>query len=127
MDGATIPAIVAGVAAVVAAFLTYRASSQTNRISATKVDSEAYDRAQVIWDKALEHSDREISKLREYVERLEAQLRKSDENNAALRQTVAQLRETVARMERHNHLLRHLLRQAGIPVPEPEADGSQTA
>lgn len=125
MGTGNVAAIVAGIAAIIGAILTYRASSQSNRISATKVDNEAYDRAQVIWDKALAHSDREIGKLREYVERLETELRRSGEANEQLRQTVSALKETVARMERQNALLRHLLRQAGIPIPEIGEDDSR--
>jgi predicted RNase H-like nuclease (RuvC/YqgF family) len=127
MGTGNVAAIVAGIAAIIGAILTYRAGSQANRISATKVDSEAYDRAQVIWEKALTHSDREIDQLRKYVERLEEQLFRERESSDELRRVVARLKDTVARMERHNAHLRQLLRAAGIAIPEPGDDDAQTA
>lgn len=118
MGTANIAAVIGGVAAVIAAFLTYRSSSQANRISAAKVDSEAYDRAQAIWERALTHSEREIETLRKHVERLEAQLQNERELRAALRAELEAMKETLARMERQNRLLRELLRQAGISIPD---------
>ena len=84
----TISVALSTLSALVAAYFTYRAASlandrsaEANRIAATKVDAEAYERAQQYYRDALDHAAREIASLRAelavYKERLAA-LEKTD-------------------------------------------------
>lgn len=79
---------IGGVPAIVAAYFSYRASThanattaETNRIAATKVDAEAYERGQRFYKDALEQAERQIVRLRE--------------ENDELRKRVALLERTV--------------------------------
>lgn len=126
MDIPTVTAIGAIVVAVVSAILTYRSSSQANRTAEQKVDAEAYDRAQGIWERALDQSDKQIERLRQQVERLERQVQAQAELETLLRDQIRELKATVSRMERQNAQLRTMLRSAGISVPE-SGDGESEA
>ncbi len=106
MDGATTAAILSAVAALGAAFLTYRASSQANRINSTKVDAEAYDRAQVLWEKALAQAESQTDRLRSQVDRLSDQLATEQDVSNNLRNQVRTLQQTVTSMEQSLSALR---------------------
>lgn len=86
MDPTTIvAAAVGGAPALVAAWFAYRASAraneqaaaqaeETNRIAATKVDAEAYERSQLFYEKLLGEADKHLERLRTQVDRLQDQL-----------------------------------------------------
>lgn len=122
MDTPTLAAVIAGIVAIISAALTYRASSQANRVNSTKVDAEAYDRAQNIYKSGLAEYERQMGLMREQVDRLERQVQEEREVTEKLRRYVRELRETIARMERHIAVMRRKLQAAGIAVPEPPAD-----
>lgn len=84
----TLSVAIGGVPAIVAAYFSYRASTranaqtaETNRIAATKVDAEAYERGQRFYREALEQAERQIDRLRE--------------ENKELRRRIVQLEKTV--------------------------------
>lgn len=126
MSAASLASFGAVIVACLSAFLTYRATSQANRTAAdelaNKVDKEAYDRAQNIWERALNQSDKEVEKLRAQIQRLEDQVRAKEELELLLREQLRELKATVARMERQNARMRVMLRAAGIAVPDPGDD-----
>lgn len=122
MDTATITAVAAAVVAIVSGALTYRASAQANRISAVKVDAEAYDRAQKIYQGGLEESERQVAALRAQIERLEIQMSREREISERYRQQIRGLKNTVTRMERHIAIMRAKLQELGISVPELSTD-----
>lgn len=123
-----ITAFAAIIVAIVSAVLTYRSSSQANRTADRKVDSEAYERAKVIWSSAIEQSEKDLGKLRQQIERLEAQVRESREIEATLRGQIRDMKATIARMERQNSMLRTMLRAAGLEVPDngDDTEGEQS-
>lgn len=134
MDIATSAAVVSGLVAVVGAVLTYRASAQANKISDKKVDAEAYDRAQGLYEKTLAQAERQldqaekqIGQLRETVNRLEVQVRDERDVSDRLRVEVSKLRRIVDTMERHMARMRAQMRAAGLAVPEEPSDSSSDA
>ncbi len=74
-------ALLGFVGSLVAAYLAYRTATQANRISATKVDAEAYDRSVTFYEKVLADAEKQIERMRQQVDRLNDQL---DRVNAQL-------------------------------------------
>ena len=64
-------AFAAIVGSVIAAFVSFRTNRRTTRVEQSKVDAEAYDRAQKIYDGAIERLERDNARLQTTVERLE--------------------------------------------------------
>jgi hypothetical protein len=117
-----LPALSAGVLAVVGALLSYRQSTRANAaaqsVETVRVDAAAYDRAR--------------SFDREATDRIRLELERAEAEIAGLRQTLsderiahakerAELMRRLDRLERVVYRLRRRLREAGIDVGEEEA------
>ncbi len=117
MDTSILVALVAGVPSVAAALFAYRSSAQAtrakaetdaevNRIAATKVDAEAFERSQALYEKVLAAAEKEVGRLQSQVDRLHDQLdrvndqlaREQDVSNT-LRNHVRTLQAQVTTME----------------------------
>jgi len=141
MDSTLTAALIAGVPSIAAAVFTYRASvtatrakasadSEVNRLAATKVDAEAYERSQAIYEKAMASAEKEVTRLQGQVDRLQAQLervndqlaREQDVSNT-LRNHVRTLQTQVQQMEQTVTSLR----TSFSPGAHPPGSGQQQA
>lgn len=122
------PVIIAALAlagSVVASLFTYRASNAANKISATKVDAEAYERATAFYKQLLETADRELTRIRGQLDQLHGQLDRvstqlSQEQDAStvLRNQIRILHMQVAALEATVESLRALV-PPGLRPPSP--------
>lgn len=114
MKPETFAAFGAALVALVAAVLTFRSSTQANRISDKKVDAEAYDRGKALYEGALNLAERQLAQLREQVDRISTELDKERLVSGLLRMQMAELQETIARMERQIASMRARMQAHGI-------------
>lgn len=89
--------VLAGLAAVICAYLAYRqatkVSAQTSRVEIQKVDAGAYERARAIYESGIKQLEEQLSHLRK-------QLDEEREVSGRLRTRVSELEDTVAQMRR---------------------------
>lgn len=109
-------AVIALIGTVTGTVLSYRAASRANAISARKVDSEAYDRAAIFYDKLLASADRELTRLRGQVDglhnqfdRVNNQLNQEQDVSNVLREQVRALQLQVRTLESTVLALRELM------------------
>ncbi len=131
MDTNVIIAVIAGIPSLAAAAFAYRSSvsatrakstsdSEVNRLASTKVDAEAFERSQVIYEKAMLAAEKEVGRLQGQVDRLNDQLdrlndqlaREQDVSNT-LRNHVRTLQSQVSSMEVTVSSLRHQVTRKG--------------
>lgn len=100
MDTNVIIALVAGLASVAGAFVAYRASSQANLVNKQKVDSEAFDRSQQMYERMLSTQDKELTRLQGQVDRLNSHLDRTNEAVAREKDISETLRALVIALQR---------------------------
>ncbi len=117
MDASLIAGLLTGIPSIAAAAFAYRSSisatkakseadAEVNRLAATKIDAEAYERSQAIYEKAMTAAEKEVTRLQGQVDRLAGQLervndqlaREQDVSNT-LRNHVRTLQTQVQAME----------------------------
>ncbi len=106
-------ALVSLFGSVAAAYLSYRASSHANAVSAKKVDAEAFDRAAALYDKALQAAERETERMRSQVDRINQQLAQEQDVSNLLRNQIRALQGQVDSLEGIVAQLRRSLHEAG--------------
>lgn len=113
-DPSVLVAIVAGVAAIVGAIFSYRASTRATSIESSKVDAAAFERAKSIYEGSLRELERQLERMREQFDRVNAQLATEQDTSSALRSQLRTLRSHVEELERTVNDLRLQLTLAGI-------------
>lgn len=127
---AVIVAVVAAVGSVIGGVVAARASVRANRITAEaqeraaerKVDSEAFARAQQIYDHAIDELREELARIRALYDAERATSQEVRRQLEDAQREMAQMRERLALMERVIDRLRKQILTAGL-VPEVSADG----
>ncbi|MEV8634285.1 hypothetical protein AB0395_21780 [Streptosporangium sp. NPDC051023] len=114
------------------AYLAYRSSTDANRRSQetaqaaaerqaamerTKVDSEAFERARVIYEDALSQLEKQLDRLQSQFDRVNEQLSREQDASNTMRVEVWGLRTNVATLERLVATLRRQLIAHGL-IPE---------
>ena len=118
-------AIIAALPGLAAAAFAYRASAQANRTADRKVDAEAYERSQAIYEKTLSQADQQIDRLRQQVERLNEQLASEQDLSNSLRNQVRSLQTSVATLETTLTNLRSQLAVQTHPLPRGQPGGGR--
>lgn len=95
MDPAVLAAIGAAGAAVVGAYLTYRSARQANTINSRKVDLEAFERSQTIYEKTIARLEAQGDRLVEQVEKVNNRLAVEQDISNTLRDQLRTLRTQV--------------------------------
>ena len=113
-DPSVLVAIVAGIAAVIGAWFSYRASTRATSIETSKVDAAAYERAKTIYEGSLRELERQLERMREQMDRVNQQLYTEQDTSNALRSQLRTLRGHVEELERTVNDLRLQLTLAGI-------------
>lgn len=126
-----ITTVLAGLPSIAAALFAYRTSTQANKISATKVDGEAYERSQQFYEKVMAGAERELTRLQVQVDRLNQQLERVNSQLAleqdvsnTLRNHLRALQTQVTSMEQTVATLRTGLHrtQGGINMKKGSSD-----
>lgn len=113
-DPSVLVAIVAGIAAVVGALFSFRASTRATSLESSKVDAAAYERAKSIYEGSLRELERQLERMREQMDRVNTQLATEQDTSSALRTQLRTLRSHVEELERTVTDLRLQLTLAGI-------------
>lgn len=113
-DPSVLVAIVAGLAAVLGAFFSFKASTRATSIESSKVDAAAYERAKSIYEGALRELERQLERMREQLDRVNTQLANEQDTSNAMRLQMRTLRSHVEELERTVTDLRLQLTLAGI-------------
>lgn len=95
MNASAVSAVIAAIAAISGAFLSYRAASGANRINSRKVDQEAYERAQAITDKVIDRLQGQADRLALQMETVNNRLAQEMDVSNVLRDQVRTLRAQV--------------------------------
>lgn len=111
---ASIPAIVAALAAIVAAYLTFRSSSKANATNDRKVDLEEHREAVDRLKKIIEEQDKHVDRVRTQLDRVQDQLAKEQDVSSALRQSLYNLQDQVNELMRSRARLEDMLAAGGI-------------
>jgi chromosome segregation ATPase len=86
----------------------------------TKVDAEAYTRAKIIYEAALERLERQLDRVSEHSHKVSDELMKEQDTSLSLRSQIRTLQDQIARLERTVSELRRHLSSAGIdPAVRP--------
>lgn len=132
MNGSTpwVTQVALGLVPIVVAWLAYRQAVRANQITAqqarqaaersaqierSKVDAEAFARAKLIYEGALEQLERQLERIQTQFDRLNEQLGRELDTSSVLRSQVNHLQQQVALLERTVADLRRQLVRAGIP------------
>ncbi|MER7126734.1 hypothetical protein [Micrococcus luteus] len=127
IDASVIAAVVAGLAAVVGAWFSYRASTRATAVEGSKVDAAAYERARAIYESALQTLEDQLVKLRERMTELNQQLAQEQDTSNAMRAQIRELRSQVDLLEDTVTDLRLQLSKSGIQQEPPEEEGAQAS
>lgn len=113
MDPTVGAALAAAAAAIVGAAFTYRSAKSANRIDARKVDLEAFERSQVIYEKTIDRLQAQADRLSAQVEAVNNRLAQEQDTTNVLRDQIRTLRVQVDDLNSTVHTLRTQL------VPRP--------
>ncbi len=105
MDTNVLIAIIAGGAATVGAYFSFRTSKQANAVSKRKVDSEAYDRSQQMYERMLNTQDKELNRLQGQVDRLNRELEQTNHALAQEKDVSSTLRHHVNTLQRQVNIM----------------------
>lgn len=99
-DPSVLVAIIAGMAAVIGAGFSFRASTKANQLADRKVDMEAYDRNIVYYEKLIANLEKDVERFRTSVDRVNAQLAQEQDVSNALRNQVRTMQSQLDLLER---------------------------
>jgi chromosome segregation ATPase len=99
-NAASIGAVLAALAAVIGAALSYRASTRANATSDRKVDLEEFRDQQTRYKEMLSEADRHIDRIRSQLDRVQDQLGREQDVSNLLRNEVRSLQGQVDMLER---------------------------
>lgn len=93
-------AVIAGVPAIASALFAFRASSQANKVGEKKVDAEAFERSQTIYDKIVDRLQSQVDQLQGQLSRTGVQLASEQDVSFTLRNQVRTLQQQVESLSR---------------------------
>lgn len=100
LNPAVIAAVIAALAALGGAWLTYRASSRANKTNDRKVDLDEFKEAQAWYKERLAEADRHLERIRAQLDRVNDQLAREQDVSNALRNELRSLQGQVDLLER---------------------------
>lgn len=104
---AVLAAVVAAIAAIIGAWLTYRSSSRANAVQDRKVSIEDFDAQQERYRKLLAEQDRVIEKIQAQMDRLQDQLAREQEVASTLRSHIRTLQGEIDDLQRRQSAALH--------------------
>ena len=116
IEPTVIIASISSLAAIAGGYFSFRASSQANRTAARKVDLEAFERSQTIYEKTIDRLQGQTDRLGAQVDAVNSRLAQEMDVSNALRDQIRTLRGQVDDL---NATVANLRAEVGRPAPRP--------
>lgn len=98
-DTSTIAGIISGVTALAAALLAYRSSKAANDLSSRKVDQEAFDRSQAMYERLLDRMQAQLDRVNDDLDTATKELAEKRASELAMLAQMGALKRRVGELE----------------------------